>query len=214
MHQRFSELLGEVAAGKIRSIPEEIAVKSFVPLFEIAELTGSLTSFLKLAKIFLYLPAANEAFWKAVLPLLKDLKAFQPPPQALASWNLSTKSEKHAILNNTADCRATSVSLLMIAGVYAGGYHYFELIIERLDSKNAIGICDSKVNDDKDLENQSPFAVMYFSKAVVTWMGTDLFKFKKCRVKDRIGVFIDMNIKKLSFYRNGLGKNKSLYISL
>ena len=72
-----ADFFAGAAAGKIRSLPHEIALQSYGPLFKIAELTESLKTFLGLANRFMQIDSADKVFWRAIIPVLLRLKAFK-----------------------------------------------------------------------------------------------------------------------------------------
>ena len=199
----MAQFFGEAASGNL-ALPYEIAVKSFAPLFKIAQATGSLSSFLGLAERLLGPSSNSGPFWKTMIPVLQKFKSFQQASHQAVFWEILEPS-KHIIINqDTLVSKKSDVGIVMVTGEYSTGQHYIEILIKEINSKCGFGVSDSNVKAVKDFKERSFFLSLYMSDSSILVQEDIKFKFEKWAVNDRIGVFIDMNAKQVSYFRNGI----------
>ena len=196
MSRFFSEIASENLA-----LSQEIALQSFGPLFKIALSSGSLNSFLGLAEKLLA-PSTSTAFWKIMIPLLQTFNSFPKSLHDIASWDLQKLPKDVILEQNTLHYTGTKYAMSMLNGRFSVGQHYFEFIINIDDHESGLGICCSKAKTIDDF-GEGIFNSSYSSCSKVRINGGKKFKFEKWKVNDRIGIFLDMDRKELSYFRNG-----------
>ena len=200
----ISDFFDGVISGKIPEISRDVAAKSFIPFFRLAESTGSLVSFLTIALRLLTIGKSENLLATSMLPSLRDFQKLQASLNVFA-WDTLKKHETLTVLQDTvSQSPDTDCGNCFLASKFNSDQLYFEILVNRVCENSYFGICDAKYTSTTAWNDSSYYSVMYNSNSSVFIKANESFKFEPWAMNDRIGIFLDMNKKRISFYRNGV----------
>ncbi|CAG9327548.1 unnamed protein product [Blepharisma stoltei] len=176
---------------------------NFVPLLSLCIASGNLNTILALVVSLFVVRQVDREVLEAIFPLLKIFKDFG----ALSpKWSIDKCGPESNIEDyGTAVSGESGWSTVLGEDEFRSGIHYFEAIIEKLSTENLmLGVADAKYNSLTCWAENSFTTISYQADSTIWLKSTEIYKWEKWSIGDKIGMLLDMNEKTVTFYKNGI----------
>ncbi|CAG9317539.1 unnamed protein product [Blepharisma stoltei] len=196
----------KILSGELGNLSDQDKKSSISSLFALAIASGNLLSILALANHFLKLK--NEPEFASVVqfltPHLKSFKELKIYDEDL-TWDNSRSYNNMTISGNqkTISARVSNYSAALSTDVYTTGVHYFEFLIEQRNDDYYIGVADSAyANFDSNYDSRVQ-SYTYRTNGYYYIKDSSQHQWQSLMAGDRLGVFLNMDKKTVTFYKNG-----------